>query len=367
MMIFNMALAKSPMQKSVMAQQYAATNAHRDDSRHALPAELMSGFHNDKNGVLVPGQIVGNAGARPQQLYQEWDTQTVTQFRLDEGDNILNRLMPLARSLPIGRTILANTRSSDAGVFAQSMTGEAVSVYDNVDYDSDKALVPINQNGFKRNWREGEQLSLEAFDDATIQQMEAVRTHRQGIIGSFMDGHLDGNGQFIVEDGVSWQGVRNDSRVDQIDLGVGGLNIDFTSQAVSGEDFRNAWIKLSEARYITNKVTAPATYFVSNEIWFNMVRLYSDQYSAGSILDNLRNIPGISGIEPSSVLVGNQVLSIPLTTTYIQPLVGMGVSTIACPRPKWNSPFEFEVVSAIGWQVKTDFESAGKALQYASA
>lgn len=350
MFVFNSALAKTEAQKRAMANQYAIVNANRDDSRHALPAEMFA-----------------NAGKKPLDLYREWDDQTITQFRLDEGDNILNALMPLARSLPIGRTILEGARSSDAGKFTQSMSGETGSIFDNVDYDSDKTLVPISQNGFKRNWREGEQLSLEDFDDASIQQMEAIRTHRQGVIGSFMDGHKDQNGQFIVEDGVSWQGVRNDPRVDQIDLGAGGLNVDLSSSSTTGDAIYKAFLELSRIRTIDNKVSAPATYFVSPEIYFNMQRPFSDQYDGGSIMKKCMEIVGITEFVMSSVLTGNQTLSFPLSSQFVQPLVGMGVSTIALPRPTWSSPFAFEVVSAIGWNIRTDFGSTNRAVQYAAS
>ena len=333
---------------------------------------LNTQFDDVKNQRLQAGNaafnnMVVNAGSRPDQLYLEWDQETVRQFRLDEGDNILNRLMPLGRPVPIGRTVLGNTRSSDMGSFKQSMTGEHGSVFDNVDYDSDKAIIPVGSNGFKRNWRENQQLSLEAFDDAAIQQSEAIRTHRQGVIGSFMDGHTDDDGNLIVVDGVSWAGVRADSRVDQIDLGAGGLNIDFTSASLSGLDFYNGWLSLAQTRYVTNKITAPAVWFVSNEIFWNMQRQYNANDTQGKIMAQLLTIPGVAEIVPSSVLTGNQVLSLVLTTQYIQPLVGMGVSTIACPRMKWNDPFAFEVVSAIGWQIKTDFGSLNSAAQYAAS
>jgi hypothetical protein len=349
MMIFDPKLCKgNAAALRVMNSQYSVVNAQRDDSRHALPAEMFA-----------------NTGTKPLDLYKEWDSQTIQQFHLDEGDNILSRLMPLARSISIGRTILEGARSSDAGKFSQSMTGEEGSYFDNVDYDLSQTIVPISQNGFKRNWREGVQLTLEDFNDAAIQQSEATRTHRQGVIGSFMDGHLNKDGEFISEKGVTWQGVRNDSRVDQIDLGVGGLNIDLTT-ATSGQDIYDAFLAMAKQRAVDNKVAAPAVYFVSLDILYNLTKDFSTNFAGKSIKDKLLEIPGISSIESSSILVGNQVLSIPLDANYIQPVVGMGVSTIALPRPAWNSPFAFEVVSAIGWNVKTDFGSTNRALQYAS-
>lgn len=254
MMIFNKKLAKGNAQiLRAMSAQYSAVNAWRDDSRHALPMAMFA-----------------NAGQSPKMLYREWDNQTIQQFRLDEGDNILNKLMPLARSLPIGRTVLENARSSDNGEFQQSMTGEHESIYDNTDYDLDGTLVPVSSNGFKRNWRESEQLSLEDFDDASIQQSEATRTHRQGVIGSFMDGHRDKSGALITEKGLTWAGVRADSRVDQVDLGAGGLNIDLSAPATAAQDIYDTFAALSQRRQVTNKVSAPAAWFLSLEIFWNI-------------------------------------------------------------------------------------------------
>jgi hypothetical protein len=333
----------------IMNSQYAAVNAQRDDHRHALPATMFA-----------------NAGTKPLDLYREFDTQVTQEFRLDEGDNILNALMPLARSISIGRTVLEGARSSDAGAFNQSMSGEEGSYFDNVDYDLEQTIIPVSQNGFKRNWREGTQLSLEDFNDAAIQQSEAIRTHRQGVIGSFMDGHTNKDGQYISEKGVTWQGVRNDSRVDQIDLGAGGLNIDLTTET-SGQAIYNAFLAMAKQRAVDNKVAAPAVYYVSLDIRYNLTKDFSTNFAGKSIADKLLEIPGIQSIESSSILVGNQVFSLPLNSMYVQPVVGMGVSTIALPRPDFRSPFAFEIVSAIGWNVKTDFGSTNRALQYAAS
>lgn len=342
---------------NAMRAQYAYVNAHRDDPRHALPKSLFSGLRVNAGSV----GLVGNMGASPRDLYREFDNTTIRQFRLDEGDNILNRLMPLARSVNLGRTILEGARASGAGKFQTSMSGELSVIYDNVDYDTEKFIIPIHQNGFKRNWREGMQLSLDSFDDAVTQSAEAVRTHRNGVIDYMLDG------TDIVHDGVGWEGFRNDSRVHQVDLGAGGLNIDFTSTTASGADVRDGWIALRDQLWLENKVSAPATYFVSNEAMSNFERYYSDNYASGTILDHLKLVSMVADIVPSSKLIGNQVLAIPLQSQFIQPIVGQAVSVIAMPRPSYNSPFAFDVVSAIGIKVSNDFEGVNKGVMYASS
>ena len=61
-------------------------------------------------------------------------------------------------------------------------------------------------------------------------------------------------------------------------------------------------------------------------------------------------------LKPTSKLSGNQMMAMPLDGT-VQPLVGMGVSTIAMPRPLYNSNHDFVMVAGIGYRVKTDYNS----------
>lgn len=350
-MVFNLATAK-PDSKFNMIQQYDGLKANRDDSRHALPVE-----------ILKPNQVVKmavNAGINPTDLYQEFDSNIVTQFHLDEGEAILSRLMPLSKSISIGRTVDVYARASGMGGFETSMSGETSVIHDQVNYDSDKAIVPIHRNGFKRPFRQAEQFGLEGFQDLTTMQMQAVRTHKKGLIDFFM------NGTTAKAEGIGWNGFRADSRVDQVDLGASGENIDFTS-ALTGKEFYAGFKALAERRYVDNNITAPATWFVSNQIWWKMDEDYSDEKGDNTILQRVMKIPGVGEIVPSSVLTGNEILSMPLSSEYVQPIVGAGVSTIALPRPQYNSPLAFDVMSAIGIQVKSDFATGNKAVQYAAS
>lgn len=369
MIVFNQAAAGVNL--SAMQQQYRYINNMRSDHRHALNPALFGNLYvnasgvvtTDRNVVDAQGRVIGqNAGVRPADLYREFDNVTVRQFRLDEGDNILNRLMPLSRSLPIGRTQFEYAASSNLTGFQTSMSGELAQIYDAVDYDSQKTIIPVHQNGFKRGWREGEQMGLEGFDDAVIMQSEAIRTHRNGLIDYFLDGNAN-----VSQDGISWLGFRNDSRVHQVDLGAGGLNVNFTSGSLTGEDAREAWIALRDQLTLENKVGVPATYFVSNEIISNFERYYTDNYGAGTILQQLKTIGQVADIIGSSKLTGNQVLAMPLQSQYVQPLTGMAVSTIALPRQRYNDPFAFDVVSAVGMRVTNDFGGVNKGVMYASS
>lgn len=348
MLIFDQSLANNASDRRWMNAQYDELMANRRDARHRLPEQMFT-----------------NAGTRPFQLYQEFDDNVIPEFHLDEGENILMALMPLARSLPVGREVLKNSRASDSGSFSQSMTGEQATIYDGIDYDLDGTIIPINKNGFKTSWRENATLTLESFDDTSNKQREALRTHRKGIVESMMNGHKDTNGNFIVVDGLSWQGFRADGRVDQVDLSAGQYQFDFTDNTTSGVDFFNAWKNLAERRMVVNNVVEGAKWWVPTSVYWNMQRLYGANDTQGTIYQQLLTIPGVDSIEPSSTLIGNEVLSIPVLRKYIELPVGMAISTIARSRPEWNSPIAFDVVSAVGFNVKTDFEGQNKAIQFA--
>ena len=115
-----------------------------------------------------------------------------------------------------------------------------------------------------------------------------------------------------------------------------------------------------------NNVTEPATFWVSTVVYWNLMRHYGLDDTQGTIMAQLLLIPGVASIEVSSALVGNEILSIPLLSKYIELPVGMAISTIARSRPEWNSPVAFDIVSAIGFHVKTDFGSVNKAIQFAA-
>lgn len=328
-------------------------NAQRDTVPHIPP----------KYEVGLDGRpLKVNAGVRPTDLFREFDQVTLEEFRLDEGDNILNDLLPLARSLPIGRTVFEFSRSSDAGNFQQSMSGEIGTVFDNVDYDQDKTIIPVNRTGFKRSWREYEQLSLEDFDDMVNLHREDIRRHRNGLIDSFLDGHKNPDGTDISHDGTTWLGVRRDSRVDQVTI-----TTDISDVTANADDIRNQFNALITRRQVNNKILTPAKFYISVEAGRNLQRFYNDSFEwKGNLKAQIMTLEGMAGLEVSSKLSGGQILSMPLEQKFVTPLVGRGLSTIQRARLNWDDSFAFENVSAIGWLVKTDYGSTNRGVQYAS-
>jgi hypothetical protein len=302
------------------------------------------------------GSIVANEGLIPRDVYLDFDNVTVEIFQSDNGDTFLNDLMPLSRSVSIGKLVSKFRQASDAGRAQTSMSGQIGIKMDQVEYKYDGTIVPIHDTGYSRNWREWAAMNSEGFDGLIDDQRESVRSLRIKAADSFLDGHKDKSGNIIVVDGTSWEGMRNDSRVNAIDIGAAGINFDFTDNTKTGDQIKAAFIQVRDVMWITNNCERDMTVYVSREIASNFERKFSAQYDAKIIMQELAELMGIAAIKTSSKLSGNEFMGFPLDSQVIAPVVGMGINTVAMPRPVYNSNYEFAVWGAIGYQVKTDFD-----------
>lgn len=337
------------LQKSIIgnsrtgADQWAEVRRAREAAnRHNMNLNAMAGLN-------------VNAGLVPQDVFQEFDNVTVERFRSDDGDKFLNDLLQLSRSISIGKLVNRFRQASDAGNAQTSMSGQIGVKMDQTEFTYDGSIVPVHDAGFFRNWREWNAMNSEGFDGLIDDQRETVATLRRLLADNFLDGHTDTQGNFIVVDGLDWQGMRNDSRVASINIGASGINFDFTDQTKTGEEIKAAFIQIRDVIFITNNCERDLTYYISREIMSNFERRFSTQYDSKLINQELADLMGVASIKVSSKLSGNELMGFPLDSNFIRPMVGMGLNTVAMPRPVYNSNFEFVVWGAIGFEVRTDF------------
>lgn len=348
-------------QKKLIANAIAGRNAFGAQWDEVRSAREMANNHN-KALATMAGSLNVNEGLIPRDVYQDFDNVTVQRMRSDDGDTYLNDMLPNSRSVNIGKLIQQFRRASDAGNVQTSMTGQIGVKMDQVEYSYDGSIIPIHDTGFTRNWREWNAMQSEGFDGLIDDQRENVATLRQRLADSFLDGHTDAAGNTIVVDGFSWTGMRNDSRVAQVDLGVGGVNFDFTDQTKEGKEIKAAFIQVRDVLRITNNCAREAIYYVSREISSNFERKFTTQYDAKIIMQELADLMGVQAIKETNKLTGNQLMAFVNDADFVRPVVGMGVNTVAMPRPVYNSDYQFVTWAAIGWQVRTDFFSKTCAL-----
>lgn len=335
-------------------EQWAEVNAARQRAEnHNMHLNMMAG-------------LKVNQGLIPRDVYQDFDNVTVERMRSDDGDAYLNDLLPLSGSVSIGKLVQKFRQASDAGNAQTSMTGQIGTLMDQVQYTYDGSIIPIHDAGFFRNWREAEAMRSEDFDALIDDQRETVATIRQHLADQFLDGHVDANGQTLVVDGISFAGMRNDSRVASVDLGAAGVNFDFTDTSQTGAAIKAAFIQVRDVLWIDNNCEQDATYYISREIASNFERKFSTSYESRTILEELATLMGVAAIKSTNKLSGNEMMAFPLDRNKIRPVVGMGINTVALPRPFYNSDYQFATWGAIGIQIRTDFAGRTCAM-YASA
>lgn len=342
--------------KSIIANSINNANAQireRDDIRLAF-ARNEANFERINGNAGRVDRLAVNQGIIPQDVYQEFDNTTVTRMRSDDGDTFLNDLMPLSKSVNIGKLVHKYRRASDAGIVVTSMGGQIGSLADQVQYSIDGSIIPIKQSAFKRGFREWNAGRPENWDALNDDQRETVATVRANIADSFLDGMTDQQGNAIVEDGLSWLGMRADGRVLQVDLGVGDVNFDFTDTSKTYEEIEAAFKIVRDKLWIDNNCEKPVVYYISRQIASNLERNSSEfANSENKILQRLAGLQGVSAIKVSNKLVDNEMMALPLDGA-VRPVVGMAMNTIALPRTKWNDDYTFDVVYAGGWEVRTD-------------
>ncbi len=315
-------------------------------------ARLMANKHEE---FMLNGMGLNvNEGLIPKDVYIEFDRVGVEVMTLDDGDAFLNPLAAVSRSVSIGTLVSKFRQASDAGRAQTSMSGQIGVKMDQVEYKYDGAIVPITDAGFEREWRENAAQTAEGFDALIDDQREVTLTSKRSLATQFLDGHRDKAGNIIVLDGVSWSGMRADARVEQIDLGAGGINFDFTDQSQTGEAIKKAFIQLRDIMRIQNKCSKDLAIYISEEMATNFERRFSQNFDGPTIEQELIGLRGVASITASSKLVGNELMGYPLDGT-VRPLVGMGMNTVAMPRPLYNSNHQFAVWTATGYQVKEDY------------
>lgn len=318
--------------------------------------------YQQKQIARMMGLTPNQAAVIPQDVWREMDAVTKKVLRNDEGDTLLMDLMPLSKSLPVGKVIHQQRKASDAGVVNRSISGGVTEILDKTAYSYGKTVIPVFRSGFHREWREVEAQSSEAFD-AMIDDTENIV---QAMRKDWAD-YIRAGDSTIVFDGQGAFGFTNSPDVIAFDLGASGQNIDYTSASETSQNIRNGFKAIRDALRITNNVIAPLTVYVSREIMSNFERYYSDNFATGeSILMQLMKLTGISAIKETALLTGNEMFWTQLSSTSIRPLIGMGINTFAIPRQTQLDDYNFVTWGAMGIQFLSDYDGR-KSNLFASA
>lgn len=319
--------------------QYEYLQAHRE-----LHNNAEMGF----SSVPVPGMKANASSPVPYPIYAEMDRQTKAIMEDPAQGQLLADLMPLARPLNIGKIMHQYRQSGDGGAVTTSVSGLEPIPNDRVGYKYDSAIVPVHQSGYFREWREMAGMQSSDFDDLLDDQNASTRTVRQRMADYALDG-LDG----LEFKGVEAYGIRNSANTASVTIGG---STDLTTDGP--EAVRAEFVRILGKLRIDNRVTEGITVYISPEIEANLANYFviPNQLVTGrTIRDEIASLPGVVAVKTLNQLKDNEVVMGVLSNEYIVPLVGQAVSNLALPRQTPFARHQFLVWSAMGLQIRTDY------------
>lgn len=310
--------------------------------------------------VMTPEMLQANALAGPaKDFWQEIDRQVI-QFRDQEtGMEIVNDLLGVQTVLNIGKTVkLYNVVGDIADDVSISMDGQPPYSFDHTEYDSDGDPVPVFTAGYGVNWRHAAGLSTVGIDLVLDSQAAKLRKYHKKLVSYTLGGDAK-----IKVDGKEGQGIKNHRNTIKLNLGsgAGGANINLTTatqEQIATFFTTGAFGQVAR----DNFVDAYDVLWVSPQIWANLMKPAtvsiggSTLLSGGTVLSVISAFIPARDIRQTFALTGNEFIAYQRRQDVITPLVGMATGVVPLPRPLPQSNYNFQIMGAMGLQIKRDGE-----------
>ena len=309
-------------------------------------------WHLENNLFEQSGRIQANDARMPDSVWRDFDTSVKEVMTGDEGGSLLADLQPLARSVDVGKIISEYRKFSDAEMEVRtSVDGQHAKPVNNSSYEFDGVLLPVHSTQVARNWRELAGMRSAGYDALIDDQADAARFVRRRTVDNFVNGTAD-----LQFKGAKALGIVTNPNTIKLDLGAGGLNTDLSAAATDFADVQKVFIAIVQRiQGSGNNAVGNITVYVSNEIWFNLMRTANPAASTTeSMLTALLRTPGIAAIKQTDTLTGNALFGMILSRQYVQPVFGMPVTTTPIARVTPMDDWHVLVWSISGLQIKAD-------------
>ncbi len=329
------------------SSELIANSSHHREWWGELSAEREV-FHQTETALAT---VMNAAAILPRDAWLELDGITRRVMRNDEGQVYMADLMPLAKTVHIGKLAVLNRVSGDAGTVQRSLSGQVPDPVDKVNYDYRGTPVPIFSTAYGRSWREWNTLQSENFDALSDdQEAHSAKLRRDMALYA-----LDGDATINV-DGYQAYGIRTSPFSKAINLGTaaGGAGIDLTT--ATADEIDNFITQVLGKVLDDNLVTGKVNLYVSPEIGRSLDRSYSGSsgYKGGTILSYLLTNRRINKIAVTYELSGNEFFGFVPNADYIRPVVGMAVNTVAKVRLNVRDDYHFNIMGAMGLEIRAD-------------
>lgn len=316
------------------AQQIQAANAHIGD------AAIMA---------------ANEGGSFAQEFWQELDAQILQLRDETTGMEILNDLLSVQTVLNVGKTAGLYTKVGGiADDVSVSIDGQSPYTHDQVGYDTGGDPIPVFTAGFGVNWREAVGLNTVGIDKVLDSQAAKQVVFNRALVAYALTG--DAN---VSVGGYKGMGLKNHINTKKINLNAAHENVNLTTANQAALDAFFSTGAFATVRF-ANHVDVYDVVWVSPAVWRNINAPYmlNGSDTGRTIQDALKATWGVGEFRMTYALTGNELLGYERRKTSVSPLVGMTTGITAKPRFLPNDNYNFQIMAAMGMQVKSD--STGK-------
>lgn len=279
----------------------------------------------------------------PSEAWKAFDASAVDLMIGPEADTLLADLMPLARNVGIGKIVAEYRKLGGELEVRSSIDGEHAKPVNSTGFDVDGNLVLVHSTQVGRSWRELEGMREEGFDELIVDQAAAVRNVRMRTADNFVNGTAG-----LSFKGYESTGIKNNPNTQPYNLTTGGF--DLTDASITYADAYAALV--GALRLLPDE----ANIYVSNDIWFNLMRINTAGTAQETILAGLQRTPGVLSIKRISQLTGNEFIAVVPQSQYVRPVVGMPITTTPIERRTPMDKFNLLVWGASGLEIRGDAE-----------
>lgn len=303
------------------------------------------GFHWNQSLARNAGLHVNALPDLTPRAWLDLDTQVI-QLIGQETDVLFNDVFALSTPISIGKLVSAYSRLGAMDVGSTTISGQGTKLMGEVAADYDGIVIPIHEKSFGKRWRELEGKRSIGADDIADNQAAAVREVQRLMAVNMMDGN-----PLLNYQGASAYGIKTNPNTKAVTL-----TQDMTSAAATYAQLQAQFQTFLYAlRGTSNRVTAPATVYISSEIEKNLARTVDATTISRSFFRALsEDTVGLESIKTSSLLTGNQMIAIVRSRAYIEPKVGMAINTVPVPRQVPFADYHWLTWSASGVLIKAD-------------
>lgn len=288
-----------------------------------------------------------NAGLSPAEAYREMDDRSQVVANPIGEFASLARAQAVSKSVDLGRTAFDYRKASDKSGGQTSMSGQVGITSDKIAYTYAGTPIPIHDDAYRVEWREGLSMQAEGFD----YQIDGMRESELQVMRSANTYYWDGNESVKAKDRV-WLGFKADPSVLQTTTAV-----DFTNPATTAEDMVAEVIRLRDILRINNNCAEQLDLGVSREIysiWEYLPYSINDR-AFGTVLDKVKSLAGIADVYEEPQLSGGQQLAFTaFSQSGFHAVTGMAMATYMKQRLQHNDDWTWIKWMAQGFLSRVD-------------